>query len=397
MTIVFESQLYPQELISEFEARSKVALDYAAHNLCKALYSGFTENGQNLKVVNVPNLGSFPLLYSSPLVKGAQLQDGKSLSFWNISLLKRWDIRRRIKATLYSILKSIPANEEITLLLYNYRCLPLLSSLKDLYPDLKIVMVITDLTEYMLLPKSSMFRVGNKLININDEKRATSFNYVDGVVLLAPAMRERLPIEGKPWIQIEGIYNSDTVIERIRKEEKKTILYTGNLGLRYGIGVLLEAFHQIPGEDYQLWICGGGDGQREVQRFSSIDRRIIYKGVLPRKEVLALQAQATILVNPRNSSDDYTRYSFPSKTMEYLASGTPVVMSHLKSIPPEYNQHIYYWENETVEGLRDILMEVCLKDKDELLSFGQLASKFILEEKTPRAQTKRIIDFINSL
>jgi glycosyltransferase involved in cell wall biosynthesis len=397
MTIIFESQIYPDSLVATYAAKSKVILDYAAHNLCKAIYTGLKENGATVRLVNVPNIGSYPFLYKSPRVAGAQMEGGISLPFWNISLLKRHDIRRRIGNAIRKELNRQPDGERSVLVLYNYRSLPLLPALKHQYPDLKVILLITDLLEFMLRPTGTLFKVAGGKYSGNTLHKAEYFNYVDGYVLLAPAMRERLPVGEKPWIQVEGIYNSDTPIDEQPKEGYKTILYTGNLGLRYGIGTLLEAFHKIPSSDYRLWICGGGDGLAEVQRYGAMDNRIIYKGILPRKDVLQLQAQATVLVNPRNSEDEYTRYSFPSKTMEYLASGTPVVMSHLQSIPHEYDDHIYYIDNETTEGMRDKLIEVCAKSAVELSIFGKEASSFIYKWKTPAAQTAKILNLINKL
>mgnify|MGYP003303651866 CR=1 FL=1 len=45
----------------------------------------------------------------------------------------------------------------------------------------------------------------------------------------------------------------------------------------------------------------------------------IFTGKIDRSQVLALQRSATVLVNPRRNNEEYTKYSFPSKTMEYLA------------------------------------------------------------------------------
>ena len=63
--------------------------------------------------------------------------------------------------------------------------------------------------------------------------------------------------------------------------------------------------------------------------------RIEFLGMLPRTDVLELQSKATILVNPRQPVGDFTKYSFPSKTIEYMASGTPLLMYKLPGIPEE--------------------------------------------------------------
>ncbi len=396
MIVLFESQIYPDELISEINNKSKDIPDYAAHNLCKAINSGLLSNGVSVSLINVPNIGSFPFLYRSPRVPGSNMESGISIPFWNVSVLKRYDIRRKIYKEIKKRLSKIPDNENVFLLLYNFRSIHLVSKLKKSFPSLKVCLIVTDLPEFMLKPSSKILKIGESIIG-DSKLDNESFCLIDGFILLAPAMREKLSMSNKPWIQIEGIYNSDTQVKKEIKELHKTILYTGNLGLRYGIGSLLEAFHQIKDDDFRLWICGGGDGLEEVKRYCSFDERIHYKGILSRSEVLCLQKKATVLVNPRNSNDDYTLYSFPSKTMEYMASGTPVIMSHLKSIPAEYDQHIYYVENETIEGLKKKLIEVCSKPPEELGIMGKAASDFIMKNKTPEPQMAKVVNFLSKI
>lgn len=63
------------------------------------------------------------------------------------------------------------------------------------------------------------------------------------------------------------------------------------------------------------------------------DRRIQYLGSIPHDEILQLQRTASLLVNPRTPEGIYTKYSFPSKTMEYLASGTPTLYMNCQEFP----------------------------------------------------------------
>ena len=240
-------------------------------------------------------------------------------------------------------------------------------------------------------------RLNKKISSAFGSSDKSHFDYIDGYVLLAPAMRERLPMEGKPWIQVEGIYNPEDDKESVEKTEEKVVLYTGNLGRRYGLPELLEAFHRIENNEYRLWICGTGDGLDDVKRYEALDSRISYLGTFPRAEVIKLQKKATLLINPRHSADAYTIYSFPSKTMEYMASGTPTLMSRLKSIPQEYDGHLYYFEDESIDGFSRRIVEICEKSSDELKGYGDCASQFIMQYKTPQPQVEKILSFMKTL
>ena len=107
-----------------------------------------------------------------------------------------------------------------------------------------------------------------------------------------------------------------------------------------------------------------------------------------------LQSCVTLLVNPRHSADDYTKYSFPSKTMEYLASGTPTVMAHLPAIPSEYDEFLFYFDDESIEGMARKLVELCEMDCKILKERGEGARHFILDNKNANVQSQRIYSLV---
>ena len=72
-----------------------------------------------------------------------------------------------------------------------------------------------------------------------------------------------------------------------------------------------------------------------------------------------MQQQATLLVNPRKGHEEYTKYSFPSKTMEYMASGTPTIMYKLPGLPIEYEEYLVLLPDNSQETLTAILKQ-CL-------------------------------------
>ena len=122
-----------------------------------------------------------------------------------------------------------------------------------------------------------------------------------------------------------------------------------------------------------------------------------YLGQLRRDEVLKLQKGATLLVNPRTPEGEYTKYSFPSKTMEYMASGVPVLMYRLPGIPEEYFKHCYVVEELGENALTKALERVLSKSTEELTEVGLSARSFILKHKNPIAQMGKVVDFIKTL
>jgi glycosyltransferase involved in cell wall biosynthesis len=156
---------------------------------------------------------------------------------------------------------------------------------------------------------------------------------------------------------VDGIYGgTPDEIFSTSKDEHKTILYIGKAEERTGIYDLIEAFKQIDDPDYRLWIRMYGDKKEYLdnarERIKD-DTRISLLPQMSRTELLQIERKATVLVNPIRPTQTFTRYYIPSKTMEYLASGTPTIMYKLDCLPEDYYSHVYFVEKETIESLRD--------------------------------------------
>ena len=216
-------------------------------------------------------------------------------------------------------------------------------------------------------------------------------------------MQKRLPVKGKAVSVIEGMYYSEFDNHFLdggicmEQSDEKILLYTGTLHARYCIMTLLRAFMMLKNPSYRLVICGDGDSRNTVLECVKMDNRVSYKGQLPREEILVLQQKATLLVNPRTSEGEFTKYSFPSKTIEYLASGTPVLLYKLAGIPDEYYEYCFTVEDNSDEALSKKIDEILNMDRAVLRSLGMRARKFILTEKSPKNQCKKLVDFIERI
>ena len=100
-----------------------------------------------------------------------------------------------------------------------------------------------------------------------------------------------------------------------------------------------------------------------------------------------------LLVNPRPTDGSFTRYSFPSKNLEYMASGTPLLTTKLPGMPAEYAAYVYFFKDESVEGMSATLKELLSKPAEELHQKGMTAKKYILDNKTEIEQARKILGF----
>lgn len=193
---------------------------------------------------------------------------------------------------------------------------------------------------------------------------------------------------------MEGIYEPRKF--NIVKKHPKTILYTGKLDARFGIHELVDNFSKLKDPDYRLWICGNGLDREYVKNKAKEDSRIIYYGQVKQERVFDMQREASLLINPRKPEGEYTKYSFPSKTMEYMASGTPTLMYRLPGMPEEYVPYVALFKDSSDEEMARTMEEWLNKPQPELDAFGVKAREFIMNNKTADKQIDRFMNFIKN-
>ena len=216
------------------------------------------------------------------------------------------------------------------------------------------------------------------------------------IVLSSHVTGEYVP--NKPTLKVEGgvTRTQAEMLPLTSTDGCRTLLYSGNLNELSGAKLALGAFALLDGCEYQLWLTGRGPLNDQIQEAASKDRRIRYFGFVDRATYLSLAAQATVLLNPRLGWPE-NRYNFPSKFLEYLASGRPVITTACSDLEEEYGQLVFMLRDETPEELARLIRDVCSRDPAELDAVGQRAREYVLQHKTWDVQSQRVYDFLCGL
>jgi glycosyltransferase involved in cell wall biosynthesis len=224
-----------------------------------------------------------------------------------------------------------------------------------------------------------------------------TIRHCTGYVLLTEAMNDYLNKTGKPYVILEG-HSDITMKDRIPSMEKKTspriCFYAGGVSRQYGLANLVDGFRMANVENARLHIYGPGDYVEQLQAIAAEDPRIFYGGMLLNTQIVDKEQEATLLINPRPTDEEYVKYSFPSKTMEYMASGTPVLTTVLPGMPKEYYPYVYLLEDETAEGIAVKLRQVLSESDETLFEKGREARAFVLETRNNVVQAKKILDML---
>ncbi len=254
--------------------------------------------------------------------------------------------------------------------------------------------VVTDVPGYRIKTekKESLFR------RACDRLAQMLLGSFDSYVLLSEAMAQVMPVKHKPYTVIEGMYKGgdEPACGSTDKYGDFTVLYAGSLHSKYGIMSLVDAVRGIENSGMRLLIYGSGEAEDRIRSASEEDSRICFGGSISHREILCEERRASLLVNPRPVDDEYVKYSFPSKNMEYMASGTPVLLTDIPSLPEEYKQYVFLAEDGSAESLRREIEALADKEAYEsALARAGSARNFILENKTSAIQAGKLIEFLD--
>jgi glycosyltransferase involved in cell wall biosynthesis len=256
------------------------------------------------------------------------------------------------------------------------------------------VPVAVILTDPPSLPTPYDGRVSGRLKKVDRRLIIAGLRRVSGVVALTKGLADDLA-PGKPWLQFEGIArpldlspHPDDV-----RSPVPSVVYAGAVTAEYGVRHLLDAVRRSSGA-WHLHVYGTGPMLAEVQEAARRSTRIFCHGLVDSARLASAYASASLLVNPRSTTASFVKYSFPSKLLEYLSSGRPVMTTRLSTIPDDYTPHLSYMGDSAEEMATAIDAFFEQHSVRPTVSSGR---EFIVSTKGVEAQGLRLRRFLNSL
>ncbi len=400
MNYAFLGRMIPDDMQASVAKLSSHNMQDAANALQWHLYDGLCANlNRGVCIINLLPIGSYPQYYKKPFVKTekfstAHSKENLNVGFCNVKLIRNYFQEKNAKRALLKWCAEDEDNRMVFLYTMSAAFMSAIESAKEKYPTLKACAIVADLPDMSSLSSKQ----GKLLKRFQKKMSGVSYSKVDAIdafVLLTKQMADYMNIT-QPFCVVEGIStkHEEQPIFTPFSDEKKTILYTGTLHKRFGVMNLVDAFKEIKGDRYELILCGVGDSETEIKAAAEQDGRIKFLGQKPRSKILELQKKAAVLVNPRQNIEEFTKYSFPSKNLEYLSSGRPLVAYKLDGIPDEYDGYIHYVEDNSIEALKDKLLEICDMSGDKTAEHCKNAYDFVQNKKNEVEQTRIILDML---
>lgn len=396
INILYVSNLCSERLIGEMLLAETGMPNLAAQKYHRLLAQGIAMNKDlfNINVISVPEYSHSPTGKKWIRLKSEFEKDVK----YDYSPILFFPVIKRLIIVLFLLIKIIKyrlvsdsRKNYIVFDILNFST-SFISIISSKIFRFKSIAIVTDLPEmmYVLQPKIHFlnkvtYSIKNNLLKISD-----------GYVFLTKEMNFKINERKKPFCIIEGLADLQTLsnISIPNYASNKIIHYSGGLFEKFGVKALIEAFMLISRDDIRLQLFGNGDLTEFIAECQKKDSRIEFFGYKNNPFVLDHQQNSFVLVNPRFSKGEYNLYSFPSKTIEYMSSGIPLLSTKLPGIPQEYFEHIFFFKDETVNGYKTSLTELLNKPKEEMKIFGENARKFLLAQKNNSLQAKKLHHFI---
>lgn len=250
--------------------------------------------------------------------------------------------------TLSNYFKSLNKmlDKKDVVILYNFNYINLATLYLARKHNVKSTLILADLDD-----ADSEKSILKKLIIKMYERNIKKF---DGVVFLSKGLAENTKTMNK--IIIEGGIQLDKyekiTIPQINKD-KMIVMYSGSLEIFSGIDLYLKSIERIENKNVEFIFTGKGYLEEGVKTASKNDNRIKYKGMVSEEEYYNLLQEANILINCKNMNLGENNNNFPSKVLEYIASGRTIISTKFSGYE-KFEKNIVFTESNEVDLAKTI-------------------------------------------
>lgn len=397
MKIIFCSSFFKNT--KEVIKKSKIAPSIATHKLNLNLVKGFYEHiGEDLIVINNEDCASFPSSKFFVVNIKKYFKENiliETIYKINLPIAKYFFEYLGYCRKIKKVIKKYP-NERIFILSYG-RYFPNVLAVNHMKKKFSnrifTCMYIADLSGKQACTTAEYHPLRTKLANYVVEKGVTLSKQFDSFIMISQYIANFLGVAEKPNVTIEGMIDPQNIIKP-QYIEKNIVLYSGILSAQYGVDLLIEAVKSI-GDIVELHLYGDGPLKEKLLKMNVPN--VKFFGFVPNDELLRKQAEAKILINPRQNIEDFTKYSMPSKNLEYLAAGKPVICYKLDGIPDEYDSYFNYIEGNKIDDIKKAIENILKLNSKELFLIGKRNQEFVLKNKSIYSQVSKIMEmFLNN-
>ena len=219
--------------------------------------------------------------------------------------------------------------------------------------------------------------------NISGTKRSYSVYLLshcddfDGYLALTDGLNDLFNPDHKPGYIFEGLVE-EREYPTFSENKRPYFFFGGALMERYGVFKLIKAFKELDNQDIDLYICGHHGDKAKIKEEIENAKNIKFLGLLPVNKVMEYEHNALACINPRPFSEDLDRFSIPSKTLEYMSAGRPVISVKNTILMEKFGEDIIWAPSTSKEDLIAAMNKVLSMTEVERENLGDKLKNKVL-------------------
>lgn len=120
------------------------------------------------------------------------------------------------------------------------------------------------------------------------------------------------------------------------QQKQPVVMFAGRMDEVRGASRFLDVVEELEESEFQFWMCGYGS-ETELERYEKRVRgmtndQLQFFGTLPWEEYRDRVVSADVLVNFQDPGHPISRYTFPSKLLDFLSAGSIVVSTDMSDL-----------------------------------------------------------------
>ena len=290
-------------------------------------------------------------------------------------------IIRSIKDYQKKVIKTLQKDDVVVFYNVVYFDLGLINKIKR--RGNKAVLILADFTD-------SLSESGNYKRWAVSRFIAREFKKFDYGIALSERAKRFFSPKAKLIVMEGGINYSD--YEDYKPPIKSDVIrfmYAGTLSYVTGIDTLLDAISMVSADNVEFYISGKGELDQRVSEEAKKDKRIKYLGFVSDKQYYTLLNDVDVLINPRNMTLLQNQNNFPSKVLEYLATGREVISTKFPGWERFADNFRFY------EGGAEVLKTEINKSLSDDLALRYVINRSKAEGFDWNKQINRVIELIS--
>jgi glycosyltransferase involved in cell wall biosynthesis len=261
-----------------------------------------------------------------------------------------------------------------------------------IYPKLRGAKLILDLHDLMpeFFAAKSEGNMNSLPVRLVTWQEELSCRFADHVITVTDVWKETLIQRGVPAHKVSVVMNvadgrifhrQPQTIPASANGEHFNLIYHGTFTHRYGVDLIVRAVDKVRQElpNIRAILIGDGEYRQDLLQLTAelglechvdLSRQLIPAGELP-----PIIRQAHVGVVP-NRSNIFTDGLLPTKLMEYVALGTPVIAAHTPTVAAYFDESmVQFFKPGDVEDLAKCILTL-YQDRQLLHHFAHNADRF---------------------